>query len=841
MKKSLLLGSSVAILATSFAVAQEAEDEIVVTATKREQTLQEVPVAVSVVDADAIEKAEINDINDLQSVVPSLRVSTLERSTNATFLIRGFGNGGNNVGVEPSVGVFVDGVYRSRVAASISDLPNLERVEVLRGPQSTLFGKNASAGVISIVTAAPALDEWQGTIEGGIGNYDTRMGKVYVTGPLSEDTAVSFAGTFNKRDGFVDFINGDGSEGDPINERDRWALRAQMLYDPVEDLSVRWILDYDEIDESCCVVPYLLLGPTAPALEFLGGNLQDDPFGYEIQLNRRPSNKLTNKGASVQLDYGLGFAEFVSITAYRQQESESNGDVDFTAVPAIGSNLNKVEIDTFTQELRLTSTGADRLSWMLGGFYFEESVGNETDLTYDVGFRGFADLTVAGLGAPGAFDDLEAGLMLPNGTFFQAGTGSQGTFSQDNESWSIFGQADFEITDRLTATVGLNYTEDEKEFDIATVNNDAFASLDLVEVGFAQIFAGLAGVPPTPENLTDPTYAAAVGQASALSTVECSATTGAACNPLLALQPFQFLPQVVPLPNSVEDNTTEDNNTSYTVRLAYDVAPNINLYGSVATGFKASSVNLTRDSRPLASDFAALETAGLTTPNLTPGTRFADPEDSIVYELGLKANFAKGSVNLAVFDQTIEGFQSVIFTGTGFGLTNAGEQSATGFEVDAVYSPVDNLSLTFSGLFLDPEYDDFVAANGLAADGSQAIVDLSGETPAGIHTVSLVFGALYEVDLGDGKTGFLRADYQYEDEVQVVDNVPEEVASREVNMLNASAGVALENGLEVTVWGRNITNDEFLQSAFPTTAQDGSFSGYPNTPATYGVNVRKRF
>jgi outer membrane receptor protein involved in Fe transport len=130
-------------------------EEIYVTATKRQQTLQEVPVAVSVTNSETIEKAQILDILDLQSVVPSLRITQLQSSANTNFIIRGFGNGANNAGIEPSVGVFIDGVYRSRSAGAISDLPNLERVEVLRGPQSTLFGKNASAGIISVVTAKP--------------------------------------------------------------------------------------------------------------------------------------------------------------------------------------------------------------------------------------------------------------------------------------------------------------------------------------------------------------------------------------------------------------------------------------------------------------------------------------------------------------------------------------------------------------------------------------------------------------------------------------------------------------------------------------------------------------
>ena len=173
--KLLALSASVLVLGGLTApavVAQEdesAEDNrrlqtVTVTSTKREATLQDIPVAVSVVDNTTIDQAEILDLADLQAVVPSLRVDQFQSAAQTAFRIRGFGNGDNNAGVEPSVGVFIDGVYRSRSAAAIADLPNLERVEVLRGPQSTLFGKNASAGVISIITQEPQFEQ-QGSIE----------------------------------------------------------------------------------------------------------------------------------------------------------------------------------------------------------------------------------------------------------------------------------------------------------------------------------------------------------------------------------------------------------------------------------------------------------------------------------------------------------------------------------------------------------------------------------------------------------------------------------------------------------------------------------------------------
>ncbi|NBR01316.1 MAG: TonB-dependent receptor, partial [Actinobacteria bacterium] len=228
MKSFSIVGLAVAAtLLTGNAVAQQSGqlEEVVVTATKREQTLQDVPVAVSVTTADTIEKASIRDIADLASVVPSLRIGQLQTSTNTNFIIRGFGNGANNPGIEPSVGVFVDGVYRSRSAGSIGDLVDVQRVEVLRGPQSTLFGQNASAGVISVVTKKPEF-KWGGMVEATIGDLNERSFKGKVTGPISETLAFSLAGSKNTRDGYFENL----TTGNEINDRDRWDLRAQLLW-----------------------------------------------------------------------------------------------------------------------------------------------------------------------------------------------------------------------------------------------------------------------------------------------------------------------------------------------------------------------------------------------------------------------------------------------------------------------------------------------------------------------------------------------------------------------------------------------------------------------------------
>ncbi|MCP4299877.1 MAG: TonB-dependent receptor, partial [Gammaproteobacteria bacterium] len=247
-----LFGLVAAALVTPV-VAQEPEafiEEIVVTSTKRQSTLQEIPVAVSVVQADVLKQSQILDIKDLQSLVPSLRVTQLQSSGNTNFLIRGFGNGANNAGIEPSVGVFIDGVYRSRSASALADLPNLERIEVLRGPQSTLFGKNASAGVISVITAKPDLDATSGSASVTVGDYSQFIVKADVTGPISDTVGYSLSAGVNQRDGYYENLAG----GDELGELNRWGVRGQLLFQPSDSLELRFIGDYEEIDEACCGV-----------------------------------------------------------------------------------------------------------------------------------------------------------------------------------------------------------------------------------------------------------------------------------------------------------------------------------------------------------------------------------------------------------------------------------------------------------------------------------------------------------------------------------------------------------------------------------------------------------
>ncbi len=838
--RSLLLSATVlgasALCVPAFAQAvppadDAAEEEftgndIIVTAGKRETTLQETPIAVSVTTAEAIEDAQVRDLLDLQTLVPSLRVNQLQSSANTNFIIRGFGNGANNVGIEPSVGVFIDGVYRSRSAAQIADLPNLQRVEVLRGPQSTLFGKNASAGVISIITQEPQF-EFGGGAELSYGNFNAIIARADITGPLSETIAFSLSGNYNKRDGYVRdlALNRDS------NERNRWGVRGQLLIEPSDDFKIRIIGDYDSVDEDCCSVVNIVDGPTGGAVRALGGRIvSNSPFARTSYLNFASTNEIKNYGVSAQTNWSTGALDVTAIAAYRAVRSLTDQDSDFTSADIIGSNAADTDIDTYTFEGRIASDFDGPLNFLVGGFYFKEDITVQSSLTFGRDFRNYINLlTGGGYIANEGLLRLLTGLPplagLPASQLFGAqGQGRFENYDYGNTAYSLFGQIDFEISDRLTFTAGGNYTNDRKRLATNNTSTDVFSNIDLVQAGVN------AGVPAA--------FAA-----------------NPAVNPFLAFRPLQFLPRFLNLPNAVESGRVKDSDFSYTLRLAYEFSDSINLYATYATGYKAPSFNVGSDSRPFPADFTPGSTAqspppaaspirtalGVNLPNnLSTGTRFALAEQAEVYEVGVKGQFPGFAFNLAVFDQALKGFQSNVFTGTGFVLGNAEKQSVRGVELDMSLSPVRNLNFTAALTYLDAQFDSFTGGSALNPTTFSVVpTDLTGRRPAGIPEYAVSVGGTYTHEFAGGTSLSFHADYQLESNVQIAEGAP--LFRRAVENLSASTTFDLNNGFEFTLWGRNLTDTEFTTTIFPAVIQGGSLSGYRNQPRTYGASIRFKF
>ena len=844
--------AAVGLALPSAAMAQDADDEaeeelvdeniIIVTASKRETTLQETPISVSVTSGETLENAQIRDVLDLQTVAPSLRVSQLQTSSASTFIIRGFGNGDNNFGIEPSVGVFIDGVFRSRSAAALSDLPNVQRIEVLNGPQSTLFGKNASAGVISVVTREPQF-EFGGAVEASYGNFNNVLIKGDVTGPLTETIAFSLDGSYNRRDGYSNIVNLNEEQ----NNRNRWATRGQLLFEPSNDLKVRAIVDYSKIDEVCCQVTTLVAGPVTGAINAVGGQLSTDRFSYDAFLNFVPTNEVENYGGSIQADYQAGAISLTSITSYRELKNFFLSDIDYSSA-SLATETRDQAVKTFTQEFRVASDFDGPVNFLLGAYYFDETITQDSAIQNGADIRDVFELLAGGnpadvlSGAPSVFNAVEAALGLPQESIFLTPLLSQETFSMDNTSYSVFGTVDFEPVDGIVFTGGFNYTDDKKDFALSQLSPDPLGQVNLVD---AFIVLGSGGTVTTRDQFQ------ALPQANQDALL--AFATGPA-NTLLPLAGFQFQPPFLTIPNAVEDGKTRDDKFTYLLRASARVTEELNAYVSYATGFKASSVNLSRDSRPSSADYTAgpggstfaapsspILDAGLAIPNLRTGSRFAGPENATVYEIGLKGQWEGFGFNMAAFDQTIEGFQSLAFTGTGFALQNAGQQSVTGFEFDATIRPTDGLVLTFATTYLDPLFDDFPGS---------VLGDLTGVRPAGIPEWAIATSATYTHEFGSSGTMLVtRIDYSHESNTPINNGLPTfnaalgntEIFDREVNLVNGSMTLKLDNGVQVGAYVRNLLEAQYITTVFDGVAQAGTVSGYPSAPRTFGGLVRFKF
>ena len=832
-QKSTYVSLAVSAFLTAGSAIAEIE-EITVTANKREQSLQDVPLTVSVTSAETIQQSSIVDLIDLQTAVPALRVNQLQSSAQTNFVIRGFGNGANNPGIEPAVLVLIDGVPRSRSSSSLADLPTIERVEVLSGPQSTLFGKNASAGVISITTKAPG-DEMGGLVEATLGNYGTQILKGTVTAPLSDNLSVRLSASSNESDG----LGTNLADNSSINNRDRSSIRAQIAWNPSDDLSVRVIADQDEIDEVCCVTGPLLRGPASSVSDGIAAGLQAaglpgvgvlatdaTPWDRQIYMNFEPYNQVENDGLSIHIEKDLGFATLTSITSDRETNMKSNFDADFSAARLINENKLDYDFETFTQELRLTSNGDSDVQWTVGAFYADEDTYNNRTVLYGDDIKPYVNALLSGAGssldavaglvargalaqtiAAGAFaaqgitdptiantitlaevdDYLEAAQtagapvmtssQMSSQFFLVNGGSQQEEFTMNAKTMSLFANIEFPVAEDWTASIGVNKTNDEKTVVADVIIQDLFASL------------------PLPSTLTA----------------------------------FQFFPPFVNYPNASEDGIFKSDDMTHTLRLTHDLNDNTKVYASHSSGFKPTSVNLSVNANDATK-------------------RAADPEYSENIEIGMKHTHDAGYINLALFDQSIEGFQSNTFVGNGFQLVNAGNQKHRGIELDSMTALSDSWTVGLSAMLLDAEYVSFVngpcdsSFDTIACDEGKVTKDLSGSTPAGVHDLSVNANAVYSFDVSDTVSSYLRLEYIYESDVQLVENVPGEIASRSTKNFNMSMGFNHSpSNMEIMLWGRNLTDHESLISAFPTTAAPGSFGGYPNAPRTYGLTVRSNF
>ncbi|MEH3048347.1 TonB-dependent receptor [Sphingomonas adhaesiva] len=436
------------------AAVESHEGDILVTAQRRSERLQDVPIAITVVNAAALEEARVENIQNIQAISPSIqfRASNIS-SSSANVIIRGLGTTGTSRSFEGAVGIFIDGVYRTRAAAALTNFLDFDNLQVLRGPQGTLFGKNTSAGAVLLTSAAPSTDRVKGTYQIGYGNYENADLKGAINVPLADNLALRVAGLYMHDEGQIR----DVKTGRDINGLDSHAIKASLLFEPSSDLSIRLIGDYAKSVGNCCygTVDYIN-GPTQPLIDSLiraaGRRVPSkDSAAREASLSN-PTRQLTRDyGATVITDIGLGEGSIRSVTGLRWFEvGQENADSDFTGVDI----LNFDEAFTskfFSQELTYTGRiDAIDTSVVVGGFYSHEKLTAGRTFRHGTQAQAFWNALLAGRGLPAGTASAPVGLFSREQ---MRGTG---------DSYAAFAHLEKNLTSEWSAILGARYSIEKK-------------------------------------------------------------------------------------------------------------------------------------------------------------------------------------------------------------------------------------------------------------------------------------------------------------------------------------------------------------------------------------------
>ncbi len=905
-----LSAATCALVMPTFAYAQDeaaeaAEDEveIVVTAQGRSQLLSDVPVAISAVNAETLQNSGANDIRQLNQVAPSLLVSSTGTEANGSARIRGIGTVGDNPGLESSVPVFIDGVYRSRSGIGLNELGEIDRVEVQRGPQGTLGGRNSSAGLISIYSKKPEFT-FGGSGELTYGNYDFMRAASSITGPISEQIAFRVDGIYVKRDGFYR----DDTNGRDVNNRDRYFLRGQLLIEPSDDLSIRLIADYTSRKEECCAATYVdgtvnpyignlnnlatpLNNPAANniinVLRDLGQPLSSFSQGYGRKISNSPNRVFTGEtkdyGFSGQIDYDFGGAKLTSITAYREYRSSQASDTDYGEVDILyraPSDDAYRQFHTFTQELRLQGEAfGGTLDWLAGGFYANEKLTVRDNLRFGNQYGRFATCRIiSGGGLAGLYSPTNPSCVAPVvGPATLAGaTGTSGAdivaaftaldslndlgstfenYFQNGTNWALFTHNIIHITDTLDLTLGLRYTSDKKKF-AATFGNDNTRCTTVQGLVTDDLTTTTAGTPAQ--------IATARALAGALIGLACQGNSTAELNGV-----------------SINDRRSEDEFTG-TAILSWKATDDLLLYGSFARGYKAGGFNLDRSAlKSPITTFAAVGGAQAVVGNLQ-----FDPELVDSYELGAKYATGPFSLSLSAFRSDFSNFQLNTFNGAVYivqtvngcsndlGGADRDSSNATGacaasdvgygvraegFELEASLVPARNFRMAAGLTYANTSYRSNLVGNKSGAPLDAVLRKLPGDNLSNAPELVATSSLTWTPEIGgSGLTGLFYIDGRLTGDYNTGSDLFPQKEQDGYAIFNARIGIrGPDEAWSLELWGQNIFNQDYAQVAFNSPFQAGGasaqfadpqypggrqlFSHFLAEPRTYGITLRGKF
>ena len=818
---------------------KKALEHIVVQAQKTSQNLQDVPVAVTALSGQDLVETVSRDVFDLQNYVPAFGAFQNQSVTNSGFSIRGIGTSSQNFGFESSVGLYVDGVYRARQNALINDLVDIESIEVLRGPQGTLFGKNTAAGAMTLTTVAPSHDERDGFAEAIIGNDNlVRLSAGSSFSLIDDVLAMRVFGFSSHSDGFIT----DERSGQTLNNRNRSAIKAQLLYTPTADISVRLIADYGELDERCCGAltfqnniqandiagkfgtDALLLQPPFNATIYGRDNFYD----YKTSLSQTPLSKMKDKGLSVQVDVALNKAwDLVSISAYRAFDSLDTVDTDFSDADLLTAT-NDARQQSFSQEIRLHYTSED-VRGLIGVYYYSQNLDLTFDTTTQDDFSAFFNAAAPDLlPLANAINELSAvtsGFIAPAAAPAPSGTAFAHSAYQEQDSIALFSQLDWLLNSDFTLTTGLRYTREEKS--IVGAYDEQGPGID----GLTQDPAQWPNVGRAVFGLQNIAAALAAGQAPTAQSLN-------------AIAPFQqagwgyfFLGSAAVMPRPDLNEELDDSQLTGTVKLAYHPNDNTLTYASFATGYKAGGTNTDR-----------------ILPSLSP---LFDAEKSRSAEIGIKHDFEEYGVrvNAAAHYTQISDFQATTFTGTGFNLQNAGDIIVKGIELEATWLMTESTELHAVASRTLANFDEFKRGTCWVAYTWHTGIDDPGRVEPNDpfcsrdgdrvgfepqNSLSLMLNHYFEVGNYPASASI---DYQYTGDVFLDDaNDPYKYAD-DFSLFNVRVSFTIPQwDSEIIAWSRNVFDEEYVaRSGFDVPVQTGKIMAYPGAPRSFGVTFRKSF
>ena len=685
---TVLAGTGFAATAVAQEMTAEGIEEIVVTAQQRTQSLQDVPIAMQVVDSNLINDVAAENLGDLNGFVPGLVVSSAS-PTQPRYQIRGIQTGDFGVGTDPAVGVYVDGIYAARSGASLLAFNDIERIEVLKGPQGTLFGRNSAAGAISIVTRQPA-NELDSLLRVRFGEYGKQYYEGMLNTPITESLALRINGVYNKSDGWLK----DAATGKDLWPEENWAGRAALRWELSDATTATLAWDHDDLNQlarpaiglvpvqSGQPVPYP--ADVATYLDPRKAKVYNDAVGNE------ESRQLDQ--ATLFLDHSFGWADLRSSSSWRQFETVNREDEDGTNLIATYFDTANIESnESIYQEFKLSGATAS-IDWVGGVSYYREKADQVSDThTYTDGIDTLgANLGIwDGLGLPFPLYAGTSSFTEPFGLSMLGLPWREAMYNHgDFEAYAAFGDVIWHVNDRTNLTVGLRYTRDTKKF---TWKNGAHETPELDEVVATLEQAGFFDSFPIPAEAYR----------------------------------FSDIVFAVDTPNAgvTREDTWDDVSPRFV--LDYKITPNVMMFGSVAKGYKAGGYN----SVEVGSDFTN--------------------EDVWNAEVGMKSLLpdARLMLNASAFYYVYNDKQAIALVNDVAGsdipqyVIDTSDEQAWGIDVEAQWRPVDHLALYASVEFIDATYKDKLTR------GTDPH-DLSGE-PTGEPHLSAALGASYEWTLGN--------------------------------------------------------------------------------------------